>query len=135
MFAYGPADTNASQNPHHLLPHLNPYQHTKVVLEKRPLNECCSIKYKNALKQFLEQPCSNKVQFGRRLVIEKISSIHWQTCSVVAAILVMKFNVAIGLQENDLSATAELWQTIQQRKEYNFREHTSKAYFIVSLHI
>jgi len=24
LFAYGPADANASPNPHHLLPHLNP---------------------------------------------------------------------------------------------------------------
>ena len=49
LFAYGPADANAIPKPHHLLPPLKCrlvlpfwYQHTQVVLEKRPLNRCSS---------------------------------------------------------------------------------------------
>jgi len=42
VFAYGPVDATASQNPQHLLPHSNPdwflsfwYRLTQVVLEKK----------------------------------------------------------------------------------------------------
>ena len=34
-------------------------------------------------------PGSNEVQFGRRLMIDEISSIHWQSRAIVTAILVV----------------------------------------------
>ena len=49
LFACGPADATAFAKPHRLMPHLNPNWFylsgtwlTQVVLEKRPLNGCCS---------------------------------------------------------------------------------------------